>query len=166
MINSSRFLFFLSGVTVNGKTVNIGNGNSAAIDTGTTLIGAPTAAVNAIWSAVSGAKPLSGQFAGFWAFRTSFLDAAGTHKGVHKGLLIFFCSVRSACTTQFTISMSFGGPSWPISIDDLNLGTIGGGQCLGAIFDVTEGTDISSQGNPAWIVGDTFLVRFPSSASF
>ena len=55
--------------------------------------------------------------------------------------------------------MSFGGPSWPISIDDLNLGTIGGGQCLGAIFDVTQGTDISSQGTPAWIVGDTFLVR-------
>jgi len=62
--------------------------------------------------------------------------------------------------------MSFGGPSWPISINDLNLGTIGGGQCLGAIFDVTQGTDISSQGTPAWIVGDTFLVRFFSSASF
>jgi cathepsin D len=43
----------------------------------------------------------------------------------------------------------------------MNLGTVSGGQCLGAIFDINEGTDItSSQGTPAWIVGDTFLVRF------
>jgi cathepsin D len=42
----------------------------------------------------------------------------------------------------------------------MNLGTIGGGQCLGAIFDITQGSDISSQSAPSWIVGDTFLVRF------
>ncbi len=59
-----------SGVTVNGNSVNIGSGNTAAIDTGTTLIGAPTAAVNAIWGAVSGAQALSGNMTGFWAFRT------------------------------------------------------------------------------------------------
>jgi len=55
---------------VNSKSVSIGSGNTAAIDTGTTLIGAPTAAVNAIWGAVSGAVPLSGNMTGFWAFRT------------------------------------------------------------------------------------------------
>jgi hypothetical protein len=54
---------------VNGKTVNTGTGNTAAIDTGTTLIGAPTAAVDAIWGAVSGAQPLSGNMTGFYAFR-------------------------------------------------------------------------------------------------
>jgi cathepsin D len=54
---------------VNGKNVSIGQGNSAAIDTGTTLIGGPTTAVNAIWGAVSGAVPLSGNLTGFWAFR-------------------------------------------------------------------------------------------------
>ncbi len=57
---------------MNGKTVGIGNSNSAAIDTGTTLIGAPTAAVNGIWGAVKGAVPLSGQMAGFFSFRTCF----------------------------------------------------------------------------------------------
>jgi cathepsin D len=69
---------FCSGVSVNGNTVNIGSSKSAAIDTGTTLIGAPSAAVTAIWGAVPGAKPLSGQLAGFWAFRAYFpfsLDA-------------------------------------------------------------------------------------------
>jgi cathepsin D len=58
-----------SGVTVNGKTVDTGSGNTAAIDTGTTLIGAPTTAVNAIWGAVSGAVPLTGNMTGFYAFR-------------------------------------------------------------------------------------------------
>jgi cathepsin D len=54
---------------VNGNTVNTGTANSAAIDTGTTLIGAPTTAVNAIWGAVSGAVPLTGNMTGFYAFR-------------------------------------------------------------------------------------------------
>lgn len=55
---------------MNGKTVAVGSQNLAAIDTGTTLIGAPTAAVNAIWGAVSGAVPLTGNMSGFFAFRT------------------------------------------------------------------------------------------------
>jgi cathepsin D len=58
-----------SGVTVNSNTVNIGSDTLAAIDTGTTLIGAPTAAVNAIWGAVSGAVALTGNMSGFYAFR-------------------------------------------------------------------------------------------------
>lgn len=67
-----------SGVIVNGNTVNTGTGNSAAIDTGTTLIGAPTAAVNAIWGAVNGAVPLSGNMSGFYTFRMySFLPLLG-----------------------------------------------------------------------------------------
>lgn len=54
---------------MNGNTVNIGTDTSAAIDTGTTLIAAPTEAVNAIWGAVSGAVPLTGNMSGFYAFR-------------------------------------------------------------------------------------------------
>ena len=56
-----------------GKSVNIGTSsdNLAAIDTGTTLIGAPTEAVNAIWGAVSGAVQLTGNFTGFYSFRMS-----------------------------------------------------------------------------------------------
>jgi hypothetical protein len=56
---------------VNGKSVNIPGGASAvaAIDTGTSLIGAPTAAVEAIWGAVPGSVPLSGAQAGYFAFR-------------------------------------------------------------------------------------------------
>lgn len=123
----------VASVSVDSKTVPIGNSNSAAIDTGTTLIGAPTAAVNGIWGAVKGAVPLSGQMAGFFSF---------------------------PCNAQLAISISFGGPSWPISIEDLNLGTVGAGnsQCLGAIFDIELGTGPGqAAGTPTWIVGDTFL---------
>jgi hypothetical protein len=56
---------------VGSHSVNIGSSaeNTAAIDTGTTLIGAPTEAVNAIWGAVSGAVALTGNFTGFYSFR-------------------------------------------------------------------------------------------------
>ena len=59
---------------MNGKSVSVPTGNLAiaAIDTGTSLIGAPTAAVNAIWGAVPGSEPLTGEQAGYFAFRTFF----------------------------------------------------------------------------------------------
>ncbi|KAI0250116.1 aspartic peptidase domain-containing protein [Lactifluus subvellereus] len=127
----SYWLQTISSVTVNGKTVNIGNTNTAAIDTGTTLIGGPTAAVNAIWGAVPNSVPLAGNMAGFFTF---------------------------PCKTQVTISISFGGPSWPINVADMNLGPVSNAQCLGAIFDVTVVAKIKPQpGLPVWIVGDTFL---------
>jgi cathepsin D len=65
------------------------------------------------------------------------------------------------------MSFAFGGPAWPISAADLNLGTIGNnasGQCLGAIFDFTQDTGIKPlPGEPMWLFGDTFLVRFFAS---
>ena len=43
----------------------------------------------------------------------------------------------------------------------MNLGTVGQGLCLGGIFDLGLGSNIGSGGgNPSWVVGDTFLVRF------
>jgi cathepsin D len=129
----SFWLQTVTEVLVNGKSVNIPGGASAvaAIDTGTSLIGAPTAAVEAIWGAVPGSVPLSGAQAGYFAF---------------------------PCTTQLTLAISFGGPSWPIRAADLNLGTIGNGRCLGAVFDVSQGSSTQPGGvNPSWIIGDTFL---------
>ncbi|KAH8980926.1 acid protease, partial [Lactarius hatsudake] len=129
----SFWLQTVTGVTVNGKSVDLPSGDLAvaAIDTGTTLIGGPTTAVNAIWAAVPGAVALGGNLTGSFAF---------------------------PCNTDLSISMSFGGPSWPISLADMNLGTVGNGRCLGAIFDITQGTNVTlGEGNPAWIIGDTFL---------
>jgi len=61
---------FLLGFTVNGKTVGVRGSGSAAIDTGTTLIGGPTEDVNSFWAAVPGAIPANGSSVGFFAFRT------------------------------------------------------------------------------------------------
>jgi cathepsin D len=65
-----------------------------------------------------------------------------------------------ACNGQLSIAISFGGPAWPININDLNLGPVSSGLCLGAIFDITAGSNVKpGSGTPGWIVGDTFLVR-------
>ncbi|KAF8990499.1 aspartic peptidase domain-containing protein [Cyathus striatus] len=97
----------MSAITVQGKSINITTGDAAlaAIDTGTTLVGGPSADVNAIWNSISGSKEEP--------------DADGNPSGLF--------SFRSS-------------------------------QCIGGIFDVSQGTNIQSgQGIPGWIVGDTFL---------
>lgn len=128
------WLLTMQSITVQGKSVSITTGSAAlsAIDTGTTLIGGPTADVNTIWAAVPGSSPVA-NMQGFFSF---------------------------PCSTQVTITLSFGGKAWPINSNDMNLGPIAQGstQCLGGIFDLSQGSSIDSgSGNPNWVVGDTFL---------
>jgi len=123
----------MAAVTVQGRPVAISPGGAslAAIDTGTTLIGGPTADVRAIWDAVGG-QPLT-QSPGFF---------------------------RYPCSTELNISISFGGKLWPMDPRDMNFGPLDprGLQCVGAIFDLALGTDlVSGGGNPSWVVGATFL---------
>lgn len=61
-----------------------------------------------------------------------------------------------ACSTKVNVTLSFGGKSWPINEQDMNLGPDprNPSQCLGAISD--GGVPTSS--GITWIVGDTFLV--------
>ena len=60
----------------------------------------------------------------------------------------------SACDTTVDIQMSFGGKNWTISPADFQLSKLTKTQCLGAFFEIATGSSA-----PAWIVGDTFLVR-------
>ncbi|KAI6010602.1 aspartic peptidase domain-containing protein [Pisolithus marmoratus] len=131
----SYWLQEISTITVQGQSLQISSSQGlAAIDTGTTLIGGPSSIVSEIWSAVPGAEALSGQYAGLYAF---------------------------PCTTTVTVSISFGGTTWPINSHDMNLGEVstssnGTLMCAGGIFDI--GSNISvDPGFPAWLVGDTFL---------
>ncbi|TCD66301.1 hypothetical protein EIP91_001547 [Steccherinum ochraceum] len=127
------WLLEMSAVTVNNNSVSIPTGNAAlsAIDTGTTLVGGPSQAVQAIFQAIPNSVALSGQMQGFFAF---------------------------PCTANVQVAFAFGGTSWPINPEDMNLGTIGQGLCLGGIFDLTQGSDVGQGGgNPSWVVGDTFL---------
>ncbi|KAG1902677.1 aspartic peptidase domain-containing protein [Suillus fuscotomentosus] len=136
----SYWLLTVSSVTVQGKTIAIDPlGGLAAIDTGTTLIGAPTPIAASIWAQVPGSTELSGDWQGLYAF---------------------------PCDTNVTVYMSFGGTNWAISPLDMNLGTLNNTMtgntmtgnasttsqmCAGGIFDIGIGSI------PNWIVGDTFL---------
>jgi len=74
--------------------------------------------------------------------------------------MVILVAVSPACNSQLNIAISFGGPAWPISLTDLNLGSVSNGLCLGGIFDITAGSNVKpTPGTPQWIVGDTFLVR-------
>ncbi|KAG2135856.1 acid protease [Suillus clintonianus] len=133
----SYWLLDVASLSVQGKSITVGSSNSlAAIDTGTTLIAAPTTITANIWSQVSGSIALTGAYAGLYAF---------------------------PCTTDVTVTMSFGGTTWSINPLDMNLGSLPSSvtgtttqMCAGGIFDI--GTSVGSgAGVPTWIVGDTFL---------
>jgi len=57
-------------ITVQGQSIKITTGSAAlaVIDVGSTLIGGPTADVNAIWAAVPGSAAVV-NYAGFFSFR-------------------------------------------------------------------------------------------------
>jgi len=71
--DANIFCCLSPAVSVGGTSVAITTGNTAlaAIDTGTTLIGGPTADVAAIWAAVPGSAA-SQDSQGFFEFRASF----------------------------------------------------------------------------------------------
>lgn len=65
------------------------------------------------------------------------------------------------------MSIAFGGRSWPINPADMNLGSIEGESCIGAVFVVDlEGSEdatadtVEAAEIPTWVVGDAFLVRW------
>jgi len=128
----SFWLLPLTSLTVNGAAVTLSTVNpSSAIDTGTTLIGGPHADIVAFYGAISGSSAL--------------LDQPGMYS--------------FPCSKSVSVSMAFGGgKSWAISPSDFNVGPLGQGQCLGALFDLSQGSNIPpDSGNPPWVVGDTFL---------
>jgi hypothetical protein len=67
-------------------------------------------------------------------------------------------STFTACETSLNVTISFGGPFWPIAPQDMNLGPIDNGLCLGGIFILND-YDLRY---PDWILGDVFLVSFVS----
>lgn len=134
----SYWLQDVKSMSVNGNSISISDG-LAAIDTGTTMIGAPSDVVQSVVKAINGAQMLTGEYQGMFAY---------------------------PCNTNVNVTLNFGGQTWPVSAADMNLGQLTTGltrrasstMCVGGIFDV--GSTISGAANsgiPAWIVGDTFL---------
>ena len=100
----------------------------AAIDTGTTLVGGPPDDIARIYQQVPGSQQGTGQMSDFWMI---------------------------PCSSDVTVTMSFGGPQWQISPEDFNAGALQGSNsmCMGAFFAV----ELPASSPRKWIVGDTFL---------
>ncbi|KAJ3882653.1 aspartyl protease [Lentinula edodes] len=129
----SFWLLNMNALTVQSESVSLGSSSQlSAIDTGTTLIGGPTDAVQNFYSSIEGSSTVEGQ-QGFFSF---------------------------PCSTSLNTTISFGGTAWPISSADMNLGPVSkdSSDCLGGIFDLSLGSNIpENSGNPTWVVGDVFL---------
>ena len=133
-------------MTVQGNSITLPSGKDSysAIDTGTTLIGGPQDAIEAIYSNIPNSQPASGDFAGYYTYRESSLFQIRID--IHHFL---------ACSTNVNVTLSFGGRTWDISSTDFAMTTTTNNQCIGSFFILGSST-------PAWIIGDTFLVRFCS----
>jgi cathepsin D len=129
----SFWLLTLSELSVQSQTISLGSSSQlAAIDTGTTLIGGPSEAVQNFYAAIPGSAAVPQQ-QGFFSF---------------------------PCSTTLNTTISFGGNTWSISSEDMNVGPVsqGSSDCLGGLFDLSMGSNIpEGSGNPSWVVGDTFL---------
>ncbi|KIK91444.1 hypothetical protein PAXRUDRAFT_149483 [Paxillus rubicundulus Ve08.2h10] len=115
----------MDNVEGNGQTVL--SNVDCIIDTGTTLVIGLPSDVATLYQAIGGT------------------DASGT---VGQGFYTF------PCNSVPSVSFTFGGTSFLISSDTLNLGPVysGSSDCVGGIV----GQDI---GNSFWIVGDVFLAN-------
>ncbi|WFD01054.1 cathepsin D [Malassezia yamatoensis] len=131
----------MDSLTVNGKSVSLGDTNLVAVDTGTTLIGAPESIVEQVYAQIPNAQAASS-------------SSEGT-----RGYYTFPCS------QTFSVTFTFGGKGFTLNQDDLNIGQLetGSKMCGGAIFvvDVPSGST-----TPGWILGDTFLSKYYSVYSW
>ncbi|KIJ65104.1 hypothetical protein HYDPIDRAFT_27827 [Hydnomerulius pinastri MD-312] len=118
----------LDTVTVQGASIPLTSSSIAAIDTGTTNIAGPVDAVQAIYAQIPGSQPATGSWTGYYQF---------------------------PCSTQVSVSFSFGGTTWSMSPADFAYAPLSSSQCIGAFFETSSGTGNSA--TPSWIIGDAFL---------
>ncbi|KAI6108840.1 aspartic peptidase domain-containing protein, partial [Pisolithus croceorrhizus] len=115
----SFWLLSLSSMTVQGNNVALPTGSSAyaAIDTGTTLVGGPSSAIQNIFAQIPGSQPGTGSWAGYYSY---------------------------PCSTEVNVAISFGGPSWSVSPADFRLTQISSSDCIGAFFELSSGSGAPS----------------------
>lgn len=70
----SYWILPMTGMTVNNNSVTLPTGTDAysAIDTGTTLVGGPTAAIQALYAQIPGSAPGTGNYEGYFTYRKLF----------------------------------------------------------------------------------------------
>jgi hypothetical protein len=65
VIEEGYWAIKIDTVSINGEAIDSSQGNSAAIDTGTSLIGGPAEVVKKLFDKVAGARPGSGAYQGW-----------------------------------------------------------------------------------------------------
>jgi len=117
----------MTELDVNNQSVPITAGEQfAAIDTGTTLIGGPADMIANVFAQIPGSQQGTGDLEGYFTY---------------------------PCSTQVTLSLTFGSLTWPISPSDFEMMQTDKDTCVGSLFAI----DLGGQDSPSWIVGDTFL---------
>lgn len=128
--NEDYWRIAVESITIQGTQLSYASSTaSAAIDTGTTLIGAPSSVVAAVYAKIANSQSLaSSGMSGYYEY---------------------------PCSTVVNFSLGFGGKVYSVSDDDFNLGQTyaGSSMCVGALFTVST----SSQSPINWIVGASFL---------
>jgi len=115
----SYWLQTVSSITSQGNSIPVQSGADAlaAIDTGTTLVGGPAAAVAEIYANIPGSEAGTGDMEGYYTY---------------------------PCSTTVQVTMAFGGQSWPISPADFEAQDLGGNTCMGAFFSLETGSNTPS----------------------
>ncbi|MBW0513831.1 hypothetical protein O181_053546 [Austropuccinia psidii MF-1] len=136
VIDEGYWTIRIDAIAINGEIIQGTQGSTAAIDTGTSLIGGPPQVVRAIFSKIPQAVPGSGDYHGYHTY---------------------------PCASQFNLTFYLGGREYVINPADLNAGEIdeSGGDCLGGIFGLEPPLKNSSSSSqkpvPDWILGAAFL---------
>lgn len=101
-------------LSINGNNVSLPTtDNAAAIDSGTTLIGGPPAAIDALFAQIPNSAAATGDYEGYYTY---------------------------PCSTTVSVALSFGeGQQWFIRPEDFMLTQLTPDQCIGAFFALTTG---------------------------
>jgi cathepsin D len=131
----------MPSVKVNGTTVT--TNLSAVVDTGTTLIVGDATNVAKVYSSIPGAQKAPSIGPGFYTGTFNQTSYPST-----LILIIFFANLAVPCHSIPSVSLTFGGRSFPISAATFNRGTVSSGSssCVGAIVasDVASSQSSSS----------------------
>ncbi|KAJ7645961.1 aspartic peptidase domain-containing protein [Mycena polygramma] len=115
----------ISEITVQGSPIIVTESTRPAVfEISSAYIAGPPADVAAIWSHIPGSSAIN--------------DSSGFY--------------QYPCATSVNITVSFGGRTWPILAEDMNIGTVSTGStlCRGAVYSL-------SVNGPGWIFGDTWM---------
>jgi len=129
VVDESYWLITLGGITIDSNNISLSGTSKVAVDTGTTLIGAPTEVVEAIYAQIPGSSAMSSGN-GYYQF---------------------------PCSTSVNATLHFGDQEYLLSGDDFIAGTVdsSGQTCMGAFFSI--GSDANDE--LQYILGDAFLTK-------